>query len=84
MCNNHHLFTNLRNLKGLHHNITGPDGRKVKVTCIGDIQLTKHIMWYNVLYVPTFQFSHIFVSKLSFDLNALITFLLLSALFRAI
>lgn len=74
MCNNHTFFLNLRKLNGFNHTITIPDGRKVRVRHIGDLQLTKHILLHNVLYVPEFQFSLISVPKLCFDLNVSLLF----------
>ena len=45
MCNNHTLFLNLRKLNGFNHTITIPNGRKVCVRHIEDLQLTNHILY---------------------------------------
>ena len=74
ICTNHSLFVNLRKVEGIKHHRTVPDGRKVKVTSIGDIQLTKDILLHNALYVPDFQFSLICVPKLCLDLNVSLMF----------
>ena len=74
ICNKLNMFTNLRKLYGLKHTITVPDVLKIKVTQVRDVQLSNNIMLYNVLYVPDFQFSLIYVSKLCLDLNVTIAF----------
>lgn len=42
-----------------------PNGKVSSITCTGTINLTLTLTLFNVLYVPDFQYSLIFVSKLT-------------------
>ena len=52
-----------------------PNGGKVIVTDIGTIQVTSSLLPENVLYVPTFNFNLISVSKLTKSLSCCLVFL---------
>ena len=44
MCHSLHMFSNLRPITPNHHNITIPNGTKIHVDRVGDIQLTPEIL----------------------------------------
>ena len=52
-----------------------PNGEKVTVTHIGTIQITSTLILENVLYVPSFSFNLILVSKLTKFLSCCLVFL---------
>ena len=52
-----------------------PNGEKVIITDIGTIQVTSSLLPENVLYVPTFNFNLISVSKLTKSLSCCLVFL---------
>lgn len=74
MCNSLLHLHNIRNIKGHTHEITIPDGSKVKVSQLGDIQITPQLMLTNVLFVPQFRFNLISVPKLCKDNNVHVLF----------
>lgn len=64
MCNTVRMFKNVRNIDGSKHEVTIPNGCKLEVTKIKDIQLTNKIILKNVLRVLEIQFNLILAHKL--------------------
>ena len=73
-CSNLQMFHTYKNIENQHTFITIPNGKKIQVTHIGNISLTKNLQLKDVLYVPDFQFNLISVHKLCQNLNCKITF----------
>ena len=54
--------------------ITMPNGKQASITHSGSMHLRKGIELHNVLYIPTFQYNLLSVSKLVTQLSASVTF----------
>ena len=64
MCHDKDLFTTLRCLpKPIA--VTLPNGRKEFVTHSGTVRVTKNLVIHGVLYVPSFRYNLLSVSRLS-------------------
>lgn len=55
-------------------NVQLPDGNKTSVTQSGSISLTPTIVLHNVLFVPTFHFNLLSVSKVTEDHHCFVVF----------
>ena len=58
------LFNEYRKIEGKQNFITIPNGKQVKVDFIGNIILPNGLKLTGVLFVPSFHFNLVFVSKL--------------------
>lgn len=72
MCYSLHMFSNIRPGSSAHHTITIPNGTRINVSRIGDIQLTPTILITNVLFVSQFRFNLISVHRLCHDTSSTI------------
>lgn len=64
-----------QNVDGNKHEVTKPDGTKLRVTMMGDVQLSDNIILKNVLFVPKLHFNLISIQKLCHDSDIVLTFL---------
>ncbi|XP_012857659.1 PREDICTED: uncharacterized protein LOC105976934 [Erythranthe guttata] len=62
ICHNKSLFLNMKSVSNAR--VVLPDSSMVLVNCIGDVQLTTHLVLHNVFYVPEFKFNLVSVSAL--------------------
>ena len=74
MCNSLLHLHNIRNIKGHTHEITIPSGSKVKVSQLGDVQITPQLILKKVLFVPKFRFDLVSVHELCRDNNIQVSF----------
>ncbi|KAL8120516.1 hypothetical protein AgCh_017628 [Apium graveolens] len=74
MCHDLSLFMQFSPIPNLETYITLPDGKKLLVSQIGDIQVTDSIILKDVLYVPDFRYNLVFIPKLCQDLKCSVTF----------
>jgi len=72
-CFDSNLFTNLHPLSQ-YTSIVLPNGNITKVMQFGSVQLSANFCLHDVLYIPSFQFNLLSISKLLHDLNLLIVF----------
>jgi len=67
------LLHNIRPLKNLIL-ITLPNGNKIKVSQVGDLQIGRNLMLHHALFVPHFQFNLLSVKRLSEQLKCQVIF----------
>lgn len=75
MCHDLSMFAKCTPVQELNAYITIPNGKKVLVTQMGDIQVTDSIILKDVLYVPDFRFNLISIPKICKDLGCTVTFI---------
>lgn len=68
-----HLYDKV-SYAGTNGNVQLPDGNKTSVTQSGSISLTLTIVLHNVLFVPTFHFNLLSVSKFIKDRHCFVVF----------
>ena len=73
MCSNPELFLFLLEFSQ-PHSIGLPNGHTLYVTHYGDIQIHSSIVLKNVLYVPSFQYNLVSISKLTAQLQTFVIF----------
>lgn len=74
ICFQINLFSEYRKIEGKQHFITIPNGKQVKVDFIGNIILPNGLKLTGVLFVPSFHFNLVSVSKLVRDLKCTLWF----------
>ena len=74
ICNTINMFTNVKEVDSNLHEVTIPDGSKLKVTKIGDVHFNDRVTLRNVLFLPSIRFNLISVHKLCSDNNISLTF----------
>lgn len=74
ICHGIKQFTRINSLHPNIYHITIPNGKRIVVHSIGEVQLTKDILLKNVLYIPSFHFNLIYVPQLVKDLQCSIFF----------
>ena len=83
MCHSLSSFVHINQLTGQSHFVTIPNGRKVRMDMVGDVQLLDNILLKNVLYVTEFQFNLVSVQRLCAT-NILLKPLVLGKLFHGL
>ena len=73
MCHNEKLFHNLKVLSKPSI-VTLPNGKCVHITHAGSVALSSTLVLHGVLYVPSFRYNLLSVSKLSCQLNGFVVF----------
>ena len=73
MCSNSQLFLSL-NQFSQPHSIGLPNGQTLFITHYGDVQIYASIVLKNVLYVPSFRYNLVSISKLTTQLQTFVLF----------
>ena len=76
ICHDIKQFSKITSLHRNIHHITIPNGKRIIVHNVGEVQLTKDILLKNVFYIPSFHFNLIFVPQLVNDLQCSNTMLM--------
>ena len=74
ICHDIKQFSRITSLHANIHHITIPNGRRIAVHSVGEVQLTKDILLKNVLYIPSFLFNLISIPQLVKDLQCSVFF----------
>jgi hypothetical protein len=67
-------YSHLLSQTPCHDTVHLPDGSHIKTLSVGNAQVNQHLCIKNVLHIPSFQVNLLSISKLTRDLNCIITF----------
>jgi len=73
MCNNKNLFANFKTLEKTS-SVVLPNEKSVSISLAGSVQISPGLVLYGVLYVPSFKYNLLSVSKLSRQQNCYVVF----------
>ncbi|KAK9741428.1 hypothetical protein RND81_03G105000 [Saponaria officinalis] len=73
MCYNNNMFSDIRTIPQPYV-ISLPNGHSITINNVGTVPLTREISLHNVLFVPSFRYNLLSISKLDNQFNSVINF----------